>query len=147
MVRYKNRYLVVELLWKDGKFDYSLGETPISQALKDSVSLNFGDYGQGLMSQSLQVRYFNPFTNVAIVRCTEACKNQAAVAVTLLDEVKSRRCSTVLRYTSGRIQKAKEMALCLSRKRYLSGVIKKPNTERYLEEFEDYHQRLLALNP
>ncbi len=68
-VRFKNRYLLVEVIWKDGRADDSLTEPILQSVLRESLAVNFGDYGLGLALQSLQVKYFNSLTNVLIVRC------------------------------------------------------------------------------
>ena len=70
MVRFKNRYVLVELIWKDGRLDDTFSEAKLQAVLRNSMAINFGDYGVGIGSTSLQVKYLNPLTNVAIVRCS-----------------------------------------------------------------------------
>ncbi|KAK9915984.1 hypothetical protein WJX75_006970 [Coccomyxa subellipsoidea] len=69
MVRFKNRVLLVELIWKDGRIDETLTEANIQSVLRESIALNFGDYGLGICLASQQVKYYNPLTNLCIVRC------------------------------------------------------------------------------
>lgn len=69
MVRFKNRFLLVELIWKDGRIDETLTEANIQSVLRESIALNFGDYGLGICLASQQVKYYNPLTNLCIVRC------------------------------------------------------------------------------
>ena len=69
MVRFKNRFLLVELIWKDGRIDETVTEANIQSLLRDSIALNFGDYGLGICFASQQVKYYNPLTNLCIVRC------------------------------------------------------------------------------
>lgn len=69
-MRLKNRYLLLELKWKDGRCDESMQESTIQSAIRDSISINFGDYGLALSAGSLHVKYFNPLTNMCIVRCS-----------------------------------------------------------------------------
>jgi RNase P/RNase MRP subunit POP5 len=47
MVRFKNRYLVLEVLWADGKCDESITTSSFAAAIRDSLAVNFGDYGVG----------------------------------------------------------------------------------------------------
>jgi ribonuclease P/MRP protein subunit POP5 len=68
MVRFKNRYLLMEVIWKDGRVDDGLAEANIQTALRESLAANFGDYGIGMSLQSLQVKYYNPLTSHLIVR-------------------------------------------------------------------------------
>lgn len=69
MVRFKNRYPLAEVIWKDGRADDGLTEAILLGALRESLAINFGDSGVGLALQSLQVKYFNPLTNLLILRC------------------------------------------------------------------------------
>lgn len=70
MVRFKNRYLLLELIWKDARIDLSLPEAALLGAFRDSMQSNFGDYGLGTALASLQVKYFNSVTGLCIVRCS-----------------------------------------------------------------------------
>lgn len=79
MVRFKNRYVLVELIWKDGRVDDTFSETKLLAVLRDSVAVNFGDYGVGIVSPSLQVKYLNPLTNGAVVRCSRAQLQQVSL--------------------------------------------------------------------
>jgi RNase P/RNase MRP subunit POP5 len=54
MVRFKNRYLLVELVWADGKVDSSLSAENLKRALKRQIHHNFGDFGVGLVQATLQ---------------------------------------------------------------------------------------------
>ncbi|MEW5310990.1 MAG: hypothetical protein WDW38_002740 [Sanguina aurantia] len=83
MVRFKNRYLLLELLWKDQRVDTSLGEAALQQLIRDSIQLNFGDYGAACAQASVQVKYFNPYTNLCILRCETSQLQQVRKSVSL----------------------------------------------------------------
>eukprot|EP00729_Bicosta_minor_P030374 gene30374-31975_t len=68
MVRLKHRYLLSELIFADGKADMSLKAKDIGRVLKESVELVHGSYGLGSVIGSLQIKYFNPVTSVALIR-------------------------------------------------------------------------------
>jgi ribonuclease P/MRP protein subunit POP5 len=70
MVRFKNRYLLVEMVWKDGRMDTSLNEAALLPVLRDSMAVNFGDHGLGMALASLSVKYYNPLTGLCVVRCS-----------------------------------------------------------------------------
>ena len=53
MVRFKNRYLLCEIRWEDGKFDPNVRNKDIYDAIRDSIGVNFGDYGTGVITSSL----------------------------------------------------------------------------------------------
>jgi hypothetical protein len=52
MVRFKNRYFLVEFQWEDKHTEISAYH--ILTSIKDSVSLNFGDFGYAALLFSLQ---------------------------------------------------------------------------------------------
>ena len=68
-MRLKNRYLLLELDWKDGRVDESMQESAIQIAIRDSIGVNFGDYGIALCGGVLQVKYYNPLTRMCMLRC------------------------------------------------------------------------------
>ncbi len=68
-MRLKNRYLLLELRWKDGKVDASMQESAIQTAIRDSIGVNFGDHGVALCTGALQVKYHNPLTGMCMLRC------------------------------------------------------------------------------
>lgn len=47
MVRFKNRYILFQLHWKDGKIDDSLDEPALLAVFRESIRQNFGDFGLG----------------------------------------------------------------------------------------------------
>ena len=87
MVRFKNRYLLFELIWKDGKVDLAVSEANLLGAIRDSVQTNFGDFGLGTSLASLQVKFYNPVTSTCVVRCGRDQHRQ--VMLVDLDQSKS----------------------------------------------------------
>ncbi|KAF8994060.1 hypothetical protein BDQ17DRAFT_1431321 [Cyathus striatus] len=92
MVRFKNRWLLVEFI------PVNLGDKPklgpsnldgktIYAALRQSVITNFGDTGWGAVGLSLTVKYFSPMTNVCIIRVARDPHKVAWAAVTLLTSI------------------------------------------------------------
>ncbi|KAJ1551661.1 hypothetical protein HK096_005380, partial [Nowakowskiella sp. JEL0078] len=51
-MRFKNRYLGIEVLFEDGKFLKSIDYYDIVTAIKDSIQLNFGDFLTGAVATS-----------------------------------------------------------------------------------------------
>jgi hypothetical protein len=55
MVRFKNRYLLVELVWRDGAKNASfVSHRQLGECIKESVQTNFGDFGAASILASLQ---------------------------------------------------------------------------------------------
>ena len=53
MVRFKNRYLLIEITWEDSKILESLTQRIVASAVKESIDTNFGDYGAAIIAGSL----------------------------------------------------------------------------------------------
>ncbi|KAL5713627.1 ribonuclease P [Ranunculus cassubicifolius] len=77
MVRFRNRYLVMEIFLDPNNKDHlsktqddPIIVTPynISKAIKDSLLINFGECGSAAIIGSFQVVYVNPITKVCILR-------------------------------------------------------------------------------
>ena len=79
MVRFKNRFLLLEVIWKDSKVDLAMSEASLLSAIRESVQTNFGDLGLGLALASLQVKFFHPVTNICVVRCSREQHQQVSL--------------------------------------------------------------------
>ncbi len=69
-MRFKNRYLVLELWWKDGRAGGGVDEPALLAAFRASLGAHFGAVGLGSALASLTVKYYNPGTGVCVVRCS-----------------------------------------------------------------------------
>ncbi|KAI9454797.1 Rpp14/Pop5 family-domain-containing protein [Russula earlei] len=100
MVRFKNRWLLVEFIpivssASDRAIATTQSQEEISgkdvfNALKQSVLLHFGDIGWGEVGASLAVKYFSPATNLCILRVARGPATSTAwAALVLLDRVRA----------------------------------------------------------
>ncbi|PNW88361.1 hypothetical protein CHLRE_01g026100v5 [Chlamydomonas reinhardtii] len=110
MVRLKNRYLLVEVDYKDNKLDESFNELAILTAIRESVAVNFGDYGLGCNLSSLQVKYYSPFTGTCIVRCATSENERVVTSLALMTEVKGRPAALRLLRIAGTLGACKDAA-------------------------------------
>lgn len=85
MVRFKNRHLIVQIMWKDRKIDTSVDEKVILTALRKSIVTNFGDVGGGLTSAALRVGFYSPLSNICVIRCGRDHKRQVNFSSTSTD--------------------------------------------------------------
>eukprot|EP00457_Paulinella_chromatophora_P016946 gb/GEZN01017869.1/.p1 GENE.gb/GEZN01017869.1/~~gb/GEZN01017869.1/.p1 ORF type:complete len:149 (+),score=25.44 gb/GEZN01017869.1/:42-488(+) len=69
-MRFKNRYLLLELCLEGNKIDERLSANLIYKALRELLKENFGDMGLGCLLQSFQVKYFSNATNLCILRAS-----------------------------------------------------------------------------
>ncbi|PJF16936.1 hypothetical protein PSACC_03273 [Paramicrosporidium saccamoebae] len=91
MVRFKNRYLLIEGLSVDpkhGLVDYqpttTLSTTSLATQLRSCLGTNFGHFGSAMTAQSLSVKYVNATTGMAVVRCAREGVAMVWAAVTLM---------------------------------------------------------------
>ncbi|KAH7928308.1 hypothetical protein BV22DRAFT_1103075 [Leucogyrophana mollusca] len=110
MVRFKNRWLLVEFI-QSGTQTATLDGKQIYAALKQSVIHNFGDAAWGAVAMSLTVKYFSPTTNVAIIRVARDHHSIAWGAVTLLTSIAGQRLIPNVVHLSGTIKHAQLAAI------------------------------------
>lgn len=109
MVRFKNRYLLCEFKWEDKKFDPNVKNKDIYDAIRDSIGINFGDFGIGTISSSLSskiyiVKYWNPVTGVAIVRIEREEFRKLWCCITFITHIRGRKVRPKVVYTAGTIR-------------------------------------------
>eukprot|EP01125_Pyxidicula_operculata_P011338 TRINITY_DN371_c0_g2_i2.p1 TRINITY_DN371_c0_g2~~TRINITY_DN371_c0_g2_i2.p1 ORF type:complete len:165 (+),score=32.26 TRINITY_DN371_c0_g2_i2:713-1207(+) len=66
MVRFKNRYLLSEIIVKNDK---PIDKEHLSNAIKESILNNFGDYGRAIVSKAFLIKDYNVSTGIFVVRC------------------------------------------------------------------------------
>lgn len=91
MVRFKNRYILYEVIWKDNRADESLNEASLLTVFRDSLATNFGDHGLASSAMSLTVKYYNPVTNLCMLRCGFQEYRQVWCALSMISEINNRR--------------------------------------------------------
>ena len=73
MVRLKSRYAVVRLRFKDGRVAEPLTEAALLPPLRAAVAAAIGDSGAAAAGGgALAVRWLDPVSGVAVVRCGRA---------------------------------------------------------------------------
>ncbi|KAG6906968.1 hypothetical protein DXG01_011165 [Tephrocybe rancida] len=91
MVRFKNRWLLVELIPVGSGTPAPIEGKHIWGAIKQSVISNFGDTGWGSVGLSLTVKYYSPTTNICIIRVARDHHKIAWGSVTLLTSIEGTR--------------------------------------------------------
>ncbi|XP_006458877.1 hypothetical protein AGABI2DRAFT_200739, partial [Agaricus bisporus var. bisporus H97] len=122
MVRFKNRWLLVEFIPTEIPLNQPTTSTnnsfdgrKVYLALKQSIITNFGDAGWGAVGLSLTVKYFSPLTNVAIIRVARDQHRIAWGGITLLREVDGCRVIPFVVHVSGTIKHAQLAAIAHNR--------------------------------
>ena len=117
MVRFKNRYLLTEWRWHDGRVDESLTESVIVGILRQCVAVNFGDIGAGAALSSVAVKYWIPrrawawFDGRDVHREVWCC-------MTLLRDVKGRSVTVRVLHNGGTLRSSQAAALRHSKEAY-----------------------------
>eukprot|EP00741_Cyanophora_paradoxa_P020031 tig00021217_g19333.t1 len=111
MVRFKNRYVLAELHWEDGKFDEELAAGHVLAAVRASIQTNFGDIGTARTQQSLQVKYFNNVTNLLIMRVARGPHQDAWAALNFITKIKNRTVTIRVIHVAGTIRSCQKKAL------------------------------------
>jgi ribonuclease P/MRP protein subunit POP5 len=109
MVRFKNRYLVIHVKWEDGKYDPAVKNKDVYDSIRESIAINFGDWGTGLLMNSLSgniylVKYWNPATNIGIIRTLRDEFRLLWGSLTFISHIRGRKCRPKVSYTGGTIR-------------------------------------------
>ncbi|KAF8339790.1 uncharacterized protein EI90DRAFT_3037758 [Cantharellus anzutake] len=110
MVRFKNRWFLVEFIHADSKPPTLVSERVVFQALKESVQTNFGEWGAGSLDK-LSVRYYSPVTNICIIRAPRERYRLAWGALTLLSALEDVRYIPRVIKVSGTVKKLQLAAI------------------------------------
>jgi ribonuclease P/MRP protein subunit POP5 len=110
-MRFKNRYILVEMMWEDGKVDEGVTAVDLFKALKESVALNFGDWGAGTQQTALTCKYWHALTNMAIFRCARDNAKLVLASLALLRLIRGRvvTCNTI--HVAGTIRSCQETTI------------------------------------
>ncbi|KAJ3800943.1 hypothetical protein GGU11DRAFT_814433 [Lentinula aff. detonsa] len=124
MVRFKNRWLLVEFLPipsipQSGAvaqtIQLNLDGRQIHSVLKQSILSNYGDIGWGAVALSLSVKYFSPTTNICIIRVGREQHKIVWGALTLLDGLENMRLIPHVIHVSGTIKHVQLAAIVHNR--------------------------------
>lgn len=108
MVRYKNRYLLLEWKFSSAEVGHKTLEGVSAKSLlrffKDRVKAYHGDYGVACIQHSLTVKYHNLSTLVTIVRCARAHHRAVWSALCGTVSYNKQPCTLSLLHLAGTIQ-------------------------------------------
>ncbi|TPX71886.1 hypothetical protein SpCBS45565_g00820 [Spizellomyces sp. 'palustris'] len=112
MVRLKNRYLLFNLHFDPStppSVDTAINGGTINNTLKDSLELNFGDYGIGIAS--FTVKYYSPHTQTGIIRCARESYQMLWAALSFITKIRNRPCIFCVVHLGGTIKSVQQVAL------------------------------------
>ena len=96
-MRFKNRYLLLEMRFLNQKDRHTalsgLTEKQLRQVIKDAVLDLHGDHGLACVAHSLNVKYLNVITDIAVLRAPREWYRNVWSAVTTLTSIQDTPCS------------------------------------------------------
>eukprot|EP01135_Chromosphaera_perkinsii_P002080 Nk52_evm14s217 gene=Nk52_evmTU14s217 len=115
MVRFKNRYLLVEVHVEGTPSapnrpapvrigDEQLTEKILVRGIREAYREAWGDYGFGCVLQSLQIKQYNRKTGIAILRIARPYLEKLSTALCFLTVLDKKHCSLQTLHTSGTIR-------------------------------------------
>ncbi|CAG8781205.1 25242_t:CDS:2 [Racocetra persica] len=108
MVRLKHRWILFETLFEDTSHQDTSVEPLTSHniftTVKESIQSNFGDYGRGCVSSSLNVKYYSPHTNIGLLRVSRDHYRIVWCALTFITQINSRTCTIRVLHVGGTIK-------------------------------------------
>ncbi|KAI8901406.1 hypothetical protein BC833DRAFT_578042 [Globomyces pollinis-pini] len=115
MVRIKNRYLLCQIRFKDDILAEGINGKLLAAAIKFNIQDLFGDYGARI-SSTLQVKYYSPYTGLAIIKTGREHSRLVWNAITFITMLKSTPCVITVVHVSGTIKKLQQYAVIFNQK-------------------------------
>jgi ribonuclease P/MRP protein subunit POP5 len=91
----------------------------VLSVVKDSIDVNFGDVTSGRIGNVLSLKYYNPYTNIGILRTPRDFLRETWAAVTLITKIKDRKCAIRVIHVSGTIKQAQLFLIDYNKKKLL----------------------------
>lgn len=107
MVRVKRRYVLFEVLPAEEELNQrqlTINEKEILAAIRDAISMIYGDFGLSSVIKSLHLKRFNPQTRIAIITCKRGPHLMLLSAMPFVRMVAKLRCSLRTLHLSGTIR-------------------------------------------
>lgn len=102
MVRFKNRYILLEVHWSDGLVDAELPPGAVANAVRDSINSTFGDFGAAAAGRAVDIKYWNATTSLAIIRCTRSHFRMVWAGASFVSKIGNRQCAICAKHVGGK---------------------------------------------
>ena len=124
MVKFKSRYLLIEILYEDKKLQKH-DASKFARIIKNEIEKNFGEISLGKINKNLQIKYVNNFTNMLIIRVGKEYIKVMRAALVLINKIDFEKVRLRIIGISGTIKGAEKRAT------------------KYLGDFVDYSNKIL----
>ncbi|XP_029212568.2 ribonuclease P/MRP protein subunit POP5-like [Acropora millepora] len=119
MVRYKRRYLMVEISFQDKKVGESINENSIYAKVKEAVQEFHGDYGVACLARYLKVKYVNPITGMVFIGCSRDYYRMLWSAITFIRNLSGRLCTFQVLHVGGTLRSCQRFLIRHNRNKLL----------------------------
>ena len=126
MVRHKNRYLLVRVVWepsKDGvvarRTHFPATGRPLMDALLASVSERYGAFGRGVLRQSYALKLWSPESGYGVLRAARDWADVARDCVRGVTLVDGTAAALRIEYVGGSIYSCTKLATLSAREELL----------------------------
>ena len=109
MVKFKSRYLLIEVLYEDNKLQKH-DTSKFAKIIKNEVEKNFGEISLGKINKNLQIKYVNNYTNMLIVRVGKEYIKLMRAAIVLINKIDYEKVRLRIIGISGTIKGAEKRA-------------------------------------
>ena len=109
MVKFKSRYILIEVLYEDKKIQ-KFDTSKFAKIIKNEVENNFGEIGLGKINKNLQVKYVNNYTNMLIIRVGKEYIKLMRTALALINSIDFEKVRLRIIGVSGTIKGAEKRA-------------------------------------
>ncbi|PVU97669.1 hypothetical protein BB561_000410 [Smittium simulii] len=83
----------------------------IDSLIRSFVAENFGDIGNGLLLEKLNVKYFSPVTKLGIIRVPRDNAQFLTAILVMINKIKNNKCRIFVVHVSGTIKKCQLAAI------------------------------------
>lgn len=142
MVRFKNRYLLVQIV-RESPLSGTLSPGDLMNVVRNSVNLNFGTFGSGATLSSLSLKYVDTKSGLAIIRICRQYYRILWASLTMTSNLMGKgQCSILVLRASGTIRNCQLAAI--SELRGLYGAARLHADE---EEFIQRKRAIMSISP
>ncbi|KAG4102268.1 hypothetical protein H8356DRAFT_1652483 [Neocallimastix lanati (nom. inval.)] len=145
MVRFKNRYILFEIVYdEDEEKKINVNYSIISKAIKTSIEQNFGAYGIGIIQSSFTIKYFSPVTKIGILRSSRKQFNMIWASLTFINNIQNNGCLIRVLHVGGTIKSTQKAAIKYDQEQLLSiysKIAKSKNTKNDNFDIEEHIQK------
>ncbi|XP_061865586.1 ribonuclease P/MRP protein subunit POP5 [Colius striatus] len=123
MVRFKNRYVLCEVVSEDPRCRQCIEDRALGLAVRDAIARVHGDYGLACCSISFTVKYLNAYTGTVLLRCRKDSYRLLCSALPFVRQLESRNqrypCALNTLHVGGTIRTCQKFLIQYNRRQLL----------------------------